>query len=559
MSDTSERRSAALPRRSRWPGWIWAVPLAALGIVVWLGVRSFIARGPEIDVSFESSAGIRAGITEVRYKGIAVGKVEDVELSPDLGHVTATLRMDSSVEKHLNRGTRFWIVGASFSPADFAALKTIIAGPYIEMDPGSGPPTRHFAGLMHPPAVPNSAAGTRFTLEAEGSATAEAGSPISYLGLRVGTVEARRLLKDGKGFELDAFIAAPYDKLVHAGTRFWNAGGVALQVTGQGFEAKLPSLGALLSGAIAFATPEAAAATPLGRAGERFPLYPDKRAAEDAPSGPRLPYLVAFGGAVGDLALGAPVKLRGFRIGEVSAVSLVFDSKSGALETPAVIEIEPDRLGLAGTAPPSDGSWRPVLDRALSEMIANGLRARLDRDPPLIGGRIVTLAFVPDAPPAALATGGRYPEIPAVPSGDIGALTASAGEIARRIAGLPLPEIAQGLHDIVGRLDRLAASPAVTASLQHLDRTLASLDHVTHEANGKIGPLIASLRRTADAAQSAAAAANNLMGGGFAEQNRDLPAALHELATAARSVRSLANYLDRHPEALLQGKPDSSQ
>ena len=66
MSDTSERRSAALPRRSRWPGWIWAVPLAALGIVVWLGVRSFIARGPEIDVSFESSAGIRAGITEVQ-------------------------------------------------------------------------------------------------------------------------------------------------------------------------------------------------------------------------------------------------------------------------------------------------------------------------------------------------------------------------------------------------------------------------------------------------------------------------------------------------------------
>ena len=39
-SRTTKQPREATPPRSRWPGWIWAVPIAALAIVVWLGVRS---------------------------------------------------------------------------------------------------------------------------------------------------------------------------------------------------------------------------------------------------------------------------------------------------------------------------------------------------------------------------------------------------------------------------------------------------------------------------------------------------------------------------------------
>jgi paraquat-inducible protein B len=70
--------------------------------------------------------------------------------------------------------------------------------------------------------------------------------------------------------------------------------------------------------------------------------------------------------------------------------------------------------------------------------------------------------------------------------------------------------------------------------------------------------LIDELRRTADAAQATVTSANNVLGGGT-EQDKDVPSALHELTDAARSIRALANYLDRHPEALLQGKAGTAQ
>jgi paraquat-inducible protein B len=220
--------------------------------------------------------------------------------------------------------------------------------------------------------------------------------------------------------------------------------------------------------------------------------------------------------------------------------------------------VEPARFKLDGAAPPPDGDWTPVVNQALERLVEQGLRARLDRSTPIIGGRLVSLEFVPDAKPAKLDMTASHPEIPTASSSDVGSLTASASDIMTKIDDMPLPEIARSLHETMNHLDSLASSPAVEQSLQHLDRTLAHLDRITEEASGKVGPLIEELRDTADAAQAAAASAKNVLGGGTG-QDKDVPAALHELTDAARSIRALANYLDRHPEALLQGKSGGSR
>ncbi|MEX3823330.1 mammalian cell entry protein, partial [Paraburkholderia sp. BR14262] len=73
------------------------------------------------------------------------------------------------------------------------------------------------------------------------------------------------------------------------------------------------------------------------------------------------------------------------------------------------------------------------------------------------------------------------------------------------------------------------------------------------QVSPKIGPLVAQLRETANEADRTVAAANRTLGADASSQN-DLPAALRELTDTARSVRALADYLDRHPEALLRGK-----
>lgn len=558
MSESGEGRTEAAVRRSRWPGWIWAVPIAALAIVGWLGVRAFVHHGPKVEITFKTAGGVTAGQTKVIYKDVEVGDVEDVELSKDWDHVLVSLRMHDDVAPFLTEGTRFWIVGAKLDLGNLSALKTIVSGPYIEMDPGPGKPSRHFAGLEQAPPVAANSAGTRFVLHADRLGSVGEGSPVDYLGLQVGKVEGYKLVSDGSRFDIDVFVRAPYDKLVRRDTRFWDAGAVRISTGGQGIGAELVSPQALLSGAVAFETPSGDAASPPADPGATFRLYDGRDAARAAPVGQRVPYLVRFEGAVGDLSVGAAVKLKGFRIGEVVKVGLVYDVQKGTLETPVTIEVEPARFRLDGAAPPPDGDWTPVVDQALERLVEQGFRARLERSTPIIGGSLVSLELVPGAKPAKLDMTASRPEIPTASSSDIGSLTASANDIMTKIDDMPLPEIAQSLHETVDRLDSLASSPAVEQSLQHLDRTLAHLDRITQEASGKVGPLIEELRNTADAAQAAVASANDVLGGGTA-QDKDLPAALHELTDAARSIRALANYLDRHPEALLQGKAGGSR
>jgi alkylation response protein AidB-like acyl-CoA dehydrogenase len=169
----------------------WSGPVAAIAAVGWLAIRYFIVeRGPEVTVTFADAGGIQAGNTKVRYKDMEVGEVEDAKLSKDLSHVTVTLRLHSNMEKALTTGTRFWIVGGHLSATDLSALKTIVSGSYIEMDPGPGAPARHFAGLDSPPPVRFGTAGTRFTLHAKQLGSLSAGSAVDYLGLEVGKVES---------------------------------------------------------------------------------------------------------------------------------------------------------------------------------------------------------------------------------------------------------------------------------------------------------------------------------------------------------------------------------
>jgi paraquat-inducible protein B len=70
--------------------------------------------------------------------------------------------------------------------------------------------------------------------------------------------------------------------------------------------------------------------------------------------------------------------------------------------------------------------------------------------------------------------------------------------------------------------------------------------------------LVAQLRETASAADQTVAAANRTLGVDATSEN-DLPETLRELTDTARSIRALADFLDRHPEALIRGKREGGQ
>jgi paraquat-inducible protein B len=267
-----------------------------------------------------------------------------------------------------------------------------------------------------------------------------------------------------------------------------------------------------------------------------------------------LPYLVSFDGAVGQLAPHAPVTLRGFVVGEVTSIGLSVDPRTGRISTPVLIALDPTRFHLTAP-PPSDGNWKPLMDATLSKLIGQGLRASLTRAVPLVGGEQVDLAMVAGARQARLDTTGAYPRIPAAAGSGIERLPAE-------ISSLPLTQIADNLRTITDQLRSLTSSPQLRESIAHLDATLAALERISRQAGPQVAPTlrevrvtVASLRAAARQMDATATAARLAMGTSPAAPSGNLQHALDELAGAARAVRSLADYLDAHPEALLHGRP----
>jgi paraquat-inducible protein B len=106
---------------------------------------------------------------------------------------------------------------------------------------------------------------------------------------------------------------------------------------------------------------------------------------------------------------------------------------------------------------------------------------------------------------------------------------------------------------MVTHADSVIASPEIKRSLHELDRTLGNTERLTRNAQVQIGPLFTSLISAADQLKSAIALLGN-----DPRSSNDLLRTLAELKDAARSIRVLADYLERHPESLLRGKPQEA-
>lgn len=268
-----------------------------------------------------------------------------------------------------------------------------------------------------------------------------------------------------------------------------------------------------------------------------------------------LPYLVSFDGDAGGLKAGSPVTLHGFTVGEVKSTQLVTDPKSGKITTPVVLALDPTRFHFSAGVP-ADGNWRPLLDATLAKLIGQGLRARLTQSPPFIGAQQVALDMTSDTGNATLTTGKEYPELPAASGGGIQSVVDQVGK-------LPVAQIGDNVKAITDHIDTLISGPQLKDTIDHLDQSVAELDRTLQEAGPQIGPTIKSLHETVDTLRSTAkeidstaAALKAMSGGSPASPNGNLQQAMAELTQAGRAVRTLADYLDQHPESLLKGRGD---
>lgn len=539
---TDDNESAALPptpvtRKWRGPSLVWLVPIIALAVGVSLLIRAILATGPQVTIDFNSADGLRPGKTEVRYKEVVVGRVESLTLSEGRDRVHVSVRLDRSVSNIAVDDTRFWVVRPRIDTAGVSGIETLFSGAYIGVDAGvSQVQRRQFTGLEAPPYVLRGEPGRGFVLRTEDLGSLDVGSPIFYRRNRVGRVVGYKLDPQVDELSVQIFIEAPYDKLVNSQTRFWNASGVEVSLSSSGLSVNTQTLASVLAGGVSFERPPGSQGLPPAPDGNRFELFPDRKRALAPPDGPAQRVRMVFDQSIRGLAIGAPIDFLGIEIGSVKAIRLDYDAKRKRFPVEVEADIYPTRLGAVRDAlrePADDERRRDVT--LLQRLVASGLRAQARTGNLLTGQMYVALDFPGRTTRAVLDTDTPVPAIPTVP-GTLADVQPQIAEIVAKINKVPFDDIGRNLNDTLTQarmaIDQLR--PDAQASLAEVRRTLQSVQETLARTDRQLLDPSAPIQRNA-------------------EQT------LLDLQRAAQSLRVLTDYLQRHPESLLRGKPDDAK
>ncbi len=304
-------------------------------------------------------------------------------------------------------------------------------------------------------------------------------------------------------------------------------------------------------------------------------------------------FVMYFEGALTGLAEGSPVLFKGVKVGRVSDLLVRYDSRTGEVTTPVYVELQ-NRIE-------SVGGEEHIAD-TIQMLVDRGLRAELVLQSLITGQLAIQLDTHPGSPLRLVGNEPRYPEIPTIRS--------AIEEVLNKLERLPVDELMTEFRSVVKGIDQFIRSDDLKLAISKLNTVLENTDQMVRHLDAKIDPLSASIVGAANegtatlkqARESIAtleervdatlrdyqALAKNVDGevgplssklqGTLAELSvatkqaastletlehaiaADSPlqfrlnTVLDEFAAAARSIRDLADYVERHPESLLRGK-----
>jgi paraquat-inducible protein B len=210
-----------------------------------------------------------------------------------------------------------------------------------------------------------------------------------------------------------------------------------------------------------------------------------------------------------------------------------------------LIELEPERVKFIGGDPEEVAKKAPM-----ERFVENGLRAELKSGSLITGQLYVDLDFHEDAPAAAVTQRDGYRVIPTVTTAPLEEIQNKVNDFLNTLNALPLKEIGADLRDTVKGAKEIATSEALERSISELELTLKQVRDTARDVDKDVVPKLAAtlgqLQVTLKAAEDVVAQDSALY--------LELKRMLRELSAAARSIRGMADYLERHPEALIKGK-----
>lgn len=305
---------------------------------------------------------------------------------------------------------------------------------------------------------------------------------------------------------------------------------------------------------------------------------------------PKLQWVVYFDSSLNGLNIGAPVKVQGVQVGTVSDIVLQMDPEHNRLMKPVVLDIVPGTLVNPQGEPIQPALTQEERERRIESLIKAGLRARLETQSLLTGLLYVDLDFYPNREPRL--TGMTYhdlPEVPSVPT-TTDEVKDALTDTMQKLRKLPLETIFDNLNATMTDVRRIVASEQTTQSREALARTLLESEKLLGELNRQLPPLLRDVNKTVNAAGETVRAAGGLVQDLRGETRPVLAAAeqalmkatsvleetkgaamnvadstasdsalqqsLVELRDAARAIRQLSDYLERHPDSLIFGKPN---
>ena len=291
-------------------------------------------------------------------------------------------------------------------------------------------------------------------------------------------------------------------------------------------------------------------------------------------------YVAFFQGSVKGLRVGAPVVFRGVKIGEVTKMGIYAHRDDQSYEIPVILEIDEDNFQSIGSK---------IKDRKqhLQDIIKKGLRAQLQMQSIVTGQLMINIDFYPNSPVKLVGTqkidiAKGVMEIPTI--------QATLQKLEKTLEEVPIGEMVKSVNNSLKAIEALVTSEELPKSLHYFKQTMKDMRDFVRHVDQKIDPLAADLGQALKDAQTllrnvdshvdplavsikntaaAARPAVNEVERAFAniaaltdkgsEERKQLDRTLKEFQAAARSIKVWAEYLERHPEALIRGKGKSKR
>ena len=287
----------------------------------------------------------------------------------------------------------------------------------------------------------------------------------------------------------------------------------------------------------------------------------------------KVKYVLFFEGSLSGLSPGSPVLFRGAQIGSVTEIVVQYDTQTQDVQIPVYIEIDRDNIQFVGGPKPPPGAGNELL-------IQRGLRAKLVSQSMITGQLAILLDFFPEIPIRLVGADPSVPEFPTAPS-----FQEQLDELFKALKKLPIGDVIADVRHAIQGIDELVRSPEIKKTISDLDATLLSFQKLAQDVDGqievigpnlndsltdvrklvnnlneKVDPLTQSLQDMLATGRIALEQARQTLAGAEEVIAADSPTmqllnnALADLSGALRSIRTLADYLEQHPNAVLSGK-----